>query len=104
MIFDIQYGGRLDRIEQPGKSTRTLWIPDEIIQAVAYDTPIVGWRGRHVNALRLWSARAVDSMRLDTFNSGDHLGAMSEMARAEAISKFLYPSDETPAGRELRLR
>ena len=104
VIFDIQYGGRLDRIEQPGKSTRTLWIPDEIIQAVAYDTPIVGWRGRHVNALRLWSARAVDSMRLDTFNSGDHLGAMSEMARAEAISKFLYPSDETPAGRELRLR
>ena len=43
-------------------------------------------------------------MRLDTFNSGDHLGAMSEMARAQAISKFLYPSDETPAGRELRLR
>ena len=104
VIFDIQYGGRLDRIEQPGKPTHTLWIPDETIQAVAYDTPIVGWRGRHVNALRLWSARAVDPMRLDTFNSGDHLGAMSEMARAEAISKFLYPSDETPAGRELRLR
>jgi starch phosphorylase len=104
VIFDIKYGGRLDRIEQPGKPTHTLWIPDETIQAVAYDTPIVGWRGRHVNALRLWSARAVDPMRLDTFNSGDHLGAMSEMARAEAISKFLYPSDETPAGRELRLR
>ena len=75
VIFDIQYGGRLDRIEQPGKPTHTLWIPDETIQAVAYDTPIVGWRGRHVNALRLWSARAVDPMRLDTFNSGDHLGA-----------------------------
>ena len=29
---------------------------------------------------------------------------VAEEARAEAISKFLYPSDETPAGRELRLR
>ena len=104
VVFDIHYGGHLEHIEQAGKPPQTRWIPDETIQAVAYDTPIVGWRGRHVNALRLWSARAVDPMRLDTFNSGDHLGAMSEMARAQAISKFLYPSDETPAGRELRLR
>jgi starch phosphorylase len=43
-------------------------------------------------------------MRLDAFNSGDHVGALSEQARAEAISKILYPSDQTPAGRELRLR
>ncbi|MEO6947385.1 MAG: glycogen/starch/alpha-glucan phosphorylase, partial [Nitrobacter sp.] len=104
VVFDIHYGGHLEHIEQAGKPPQTRWIPDETVQAVAYDTPIVGWRGRHVNALRLWSARAVDPMRLDTFNSGDHLGAMSEMARAQAISKFLYPSDETPAGRELRLR
>ena len=36
-------------------------------------------------------------LRFDTFNAGDHLGAFSEQARAEAISKFLYPSDATPA-------
>ena len=35
---------------------------------------------------------------------GDHVGALSEQARAEAISKILYPSDATPAGLELRLR
>jgi starch phosphorylase len=104
VVYDIVYGGRLERVEEAGKPDQTLWIPHETVQAIAYDTPIVGWRGRHVNALRLWSARAIDPMRLDTFNSGDHLGAMSEMARAQAISKFLYPSDETPAGRELRLR
>jgi starch phosphorylase len=43
-------------------------------------------------------------MRLDAFNMGDHVGALSEQARAEAISKILYPSDSTPAGLELRLR
>src|SRR5215470_17061988 len=78
--------------------------PAESVRAVAYDTPIVGWSGAYVNALRLWSARAADPMRLDVFNLGDHVGALSEQARAEAISKVLYPSDATPAGRELRLR
>jgi starch phosphorylase len=43
-------------------------------------------------------------MRLDTFNKGEHLAALSEQARAEAISKILYPSDATQAGHELRLR
>ena len=31
-------------------------------------------------------------------------GASAEEARAESICKFLYPNDESPAGRELRLR
>jgi starch phosphorylase len=74
------------------------------VQAVAYDTPIVGWRGQHVNALRLWSARSPDPLKLDAFNTGDYLGAVAEEARAESICKFLYPNDESPAGRELRLR
>ena len=72
--------------------------------AVAYDTPITGWRGRHVNTLRLWSAKASDPLRLDAFNRGDYVGAAAARVQAEAISKVLYPSDATPAGQELRLR
>src|ERR1019366_8178056 len=68
------------------------------------DTPMVGWRGRHVNTLRLWSARAPDPLRLDTFNQGDHVGALAARARANAISQVLYPSEDSPAGQELRLR
>ena len=104
VVYDVDYGGHILRIDRPDGTQKIQWVPNETIQAVAFDTPIVGWRGRHVNALRLWSARAVDPMKLETFNRGDHLGAMSEMARAEAISKFLYPSDASPAGKELRLR
>ena len=92
------------RWRRGGGHTRFVWHPDETIEAVAYDTPVVGWRGKHVNPLRLWSARAVDPLRLDVFNRGDHVGALSDQARAEALSKILYPSDETTAGRELRLR
>lgn len=101
--YRVSYGGRIERKSANGFG-QVIWIPEETIEAVAYDTPIVGWGSHHVNALRLWSARAVDPLNLNVFNSGDHLGAMSEMARAQAISKFLYPSDESPSGRELRLR
>jgi starch phosphorylase len=71
---------------------------------VAFDTPIVGWRGARVNTLRLWSAQPVDPIFLDKFNSGDHIGALEESARAEAITRVLYPADSTPSGQELRLR
>lgn len=100
VVYRVQYGGTLERDSRGQVS----WRPEETIEAVAYDTPIVGWGDHHVNALRLWSSRAVDPLNIEIFNTGNHLGAMSEMARAQAISKFLYPSDETPAGRELRLR
>src|SRR5262250_1233976 len=104
VIYDIHFGGRVETVHETGRALRHVWQPEETIEAVAYDTPVVGWRGRNVNPLRLWTARAVDPMRLDAFNRGDHVGALYEQARAEAISKVLYPSDETPAGRELRLR
>jgi starch phosphorylase len=104
VIHDIHFGGWVETTVSPTGLKRSVWHPAETIEAVAYDIPIVGWRGRHVNPLRLWSARAVDPLRLDAFNMGDHVGALSEQTRAEAISKILYPSDSTPAGQELRLR
>jgi glycogen/starch/alpha-glucan phosphorylase-like protein len=104
VIYDIHFDGWVEMTVSPTGVKRSVWHPAETIEAVAYDIPIVGWRGRHVNPLRLWSARAVDPLRLDAFNMGDHVGALSEQTRAEAISKILYPSDATPAGLELRLR
>ena len=104
IAHDIGFGGTVEAVAVSEARMRHVWKPAETIQAVAYDTPIVGWRGRHVNTLRLWSARAADPLRLDAFNRGDHVGALAERVKAESISKLLYPSDETPAGQELRLR
>jgi glycogen phosphorylase len=100
----IGFGGAVRRIERPDGSVHHVWEPAETVEAMAYDTPVVGWRGEHVNTLRLWSARAPDPLRLDTFNQGDHVGALAARARANAISQVLYPSEDTPAGQELRLR
>ncbi|HKQ09560.1 MAG TPA: glycogen/starch/alpha-glucan phosphorylase [Rhizomicrobium sp.] len=80
------------------------WQPAEAVRAEAVDTPVVGWRGKRVNTLRLWNAMAVDPIRLDAFNAGDHVGALAGEARAESLVRVLYPADSTPAGQELRLR
>jgi len=80
------------------------WQPAEAVRAEAVDTPVVGWRGRRVNTLRLWNAMAIDPIRLDAFNAGDHVGALAGEARAESLVRVLYPADSTPAGQELRLR
>jgi starch phosphorylase len=80
------------------------WQPAEQVEASAYDTPVVGWRGACVNTLRLWTAHALDPIRLDAFNAGDHVGALVEETRAESLVRVLYPADNTPAGQELRLR
>jgi len=102
--YEIGFGGAIEAVPISEAAVRHVWHPAETIEAVAYDTPSVGWRGRRVNTLRLWSARSPDPLRLDTFNHGDHAGALAEQVKAESISKVLYPSDASPAGQELRLR
>ncbi len=102
--YAIGFGGHVDMTTDSEGEEHYTWVPGETVEAVAFDTPVAGWRGAHVNTLRLWSARAPDPLRLDAFNRGDYIGALTDNVKAESISKILYPSDETPQGQELRLR
>jgi starch phosphorylase len=102
--YSVRFGGAVEYVGGTNETARGIWYPAERVLAVAYDTPLVGWRGKHVNALRLWSARATNPVQLNIFNQGDHVGATASRAEAEAISRVLYPSDATPSGLELRLR
>ncbi len=102
--YEIGFGGKVAAVQEPGKPVRQIWRPAERVLAVAFDTPMVGWRGAQVNTLRLWSAQSLDPILLDAFNSGDHIGALVESNKAEAITRVLYPADSHQAGQELRLR
>ncbi len=79
------------------------WVDYKLIVGVPHDMPIVGYGGRTVNVLRLFSARASDQFDIGIFNSGDYIRAVHEKITGESISKVLYPSDTIAAGRELRL-
>ena len=98
--YHVGFGGEVTADGAGGET----WRPAERVVAVAVDTPVVGWRGRRVNTLRLWTARPVDPLQLDAFNAGDHMGALAESNRAEALTRVLYPADSSAAGQELRLR
>jgi len=100
VVYNIHFGGSVHH-DAEGK---TSWHPSERIQAVAFDMPIAGWKGAHVNTLRLWSARQADLMNLKKFNEGDFIAAAHQQILAESLSKVLYPGDHTAEGRELRLK
>ncbi|MGE8497489.1 MAG: glycogen/starch/alpha-glucan phosphorylase [Pseudomonas sp.] len=104
VAYRIGFGGSVASHAQDDGSTRQIWHPQETVRAIAYDTPVVGWRGASVNTLRLWRARALEDLQLDRFNAGDYFGAVADEVRAESISRVLYPADTTEAGQELRLR
>jgi starch phosphorylase len=103
VAYRIGFGGGVLTLDEAGGS-RQIWQPQETVRAIAYDTPVVGWRAAAVNTLRLWRARAEENLQLDRFNAGDHFGAVAGEVRAESISRVLYPADDTEAGQELRLR
>ena len=73
------------------------------VKAVPYDLMVAGKDGVGAAVLRLWSAK-VDGIDMAMFNQGDYMRAMEEKAMAEVISKILYPADNHPEGKSLRLR
>ena len=102
--YKVGFYGHVSGDALAGTQQRHFWHPGEMMMASAADTPMVGWRGKRVNTLRLWTARALDPIHLDAFNVGDYSGALADHNRAEIISRVLYPADSTPQGQELRLR
>ena len=73
------------------------------VKAIPYDMYVSGKDGKGISVLRLWSAKA-PGLDMDMFNQGDYMRAMEQNAMAEVISKVLYPSDNHPEGKSLRLR
>jgi glycogen phosphorylase len=80
-----------------------MWLGWKIIVGVPHDMPIVGYGGRTVNCLRLYSARSSQEFDMQIFNEGDYFRAVEQKIASETISKVLYPSDSMATGRELRL-
>lgn len=74
-----------------------------VIQAVPYDMFVAGKDGKGISCLRLWSAKAPE-FDMKSFNQGDFMRSMERQAMAEVISKVLYPMDNHPEGKSLRLR
>ena len=86
------------------KDGRAHWQPAETVLAEAHDTPVIGWKGRWANTLRLWAAKPTTLFDLERFNRGDYAAAAEPEALARTLSRVLYPDDTTYQGKELRLK
>ncbi|WP_372795482.1 glycogen/starch/alpha-glucan phosphorylase [Pontiella sp.] len=95
--------GRVKKNFRPGKGSSDVWEDFQVFEAVPFDVPIIGYHVNTVNMLRLWKSQPAEGFRLDVFNQGDYVRAVEEKNWAENVSKVLYPSDYTYAGKELRL-
>ena len=73
-----------------------------ILVGTPYDRPIVGYGGRTVNTLRLWSAATHQDFNFLEFSRGDFFDAVHEKVAAESLTRVLYPDDSTPRGKGLR--
>jgi len=103
-IYAIRFGGRVHQHVDDAGRLKHDWVDTENIMAMAFDTPIPGFRNEFVNTLRLWSAKSTREFNLQVFNQGDYIAAVEERNNSEIISKVLYPNANTMQGKELRLK
>lgn len=104
VLYPVKFYGRVVNYKDEQGQQRFHWIDTEQVMAMAYDTPIPGYKTNTVNNMRLWSAKATRDFDLQYFNEGNYIKAVEEKNMTEDISKVLYPDDTTQFGRELRLK
>jgi starch phosphorylase len=104
VIYPVRFNGRVvDFVDERGVM-RHHWVDTDEVIAMAFDTPIPGYRTASTNNMRLWSAKSSRDFDLRYFNEGNYIKAVEAEAESENISRVLYPDDTTSMGKELRLK
>ncbi len=103
LCYTVNFGGQVKVIRENGRDNYK-WVNTDKVIGMAYDMPIIGYGGKTVNTLRLWSAKAVEDFSFEQFNNGDYTEAVRTKIQAENISQVLYPNDTQYMGKVLRLK
>ncbi|PWA53785.1 alpha-glucan phosphorylase, H isozyme [Artemisia annua] len=101
VVFPVRFFGHVEVLPTGSRK----WVGGEVLQALAYDVPIPGYKTKNTNSLRLWEAKAsAADFNLFQFNDGQYQTAAELHARAQQICAVLYPGDATEEGKLLRLK
>ena len=103
-MVEVQFGGYTEKYRDKDDQERVRWLPKERVMGEPCHTMVPGYKTGTVNMLRLWRARASKEFDLKLFDVGDYARAVEQKVHSENISKVLYPNDNTPQGKDLRLR
>ena len=99
----VKLGGHVDWLPDERGIHRPVWVGWRVFHGIPYDVLVAGYGTCTVGTLRLWGAVAPREFDFQIFSQGDYLKAVAERERVEAITRVLYPADDTEAGRRLRL-
>ena len=100
---EVKFGGYVKVVNENGRNHYSLE-NYQVIRAVPYDLPIVGYNNNVVNTLRIWDAEPLQHFNLDSFDKGDYQKALEQENLAKTIVEVLFPNDNHYAGKELRLK
>jgi starch phosphorylase len=103
VIHMVRFGGRVQVYREAGRELRA-WVDTDNVMAMAYDTPVPGYRNGVVNTMRLWAAKATRDFDVQKFSRGDYVEAVYSKISSEHLARVLYPNDQVAVGRELRLK
>ncbi len=100
----VKFGGNIAYGKTPDGQDRFYLENAEEVIATPYDMPIIGYETNTVNTLRLWEATSPNGFDLQLFNDMQYNRAVEKQNSAENISRVLYPNDNGPSGKTLRLK
>jgi starch phosphorylase len=103
-MIPVGFGGHTEQRRDDKGRLEVTWRPAEQVMGEPHHLLVPGYGTTTVNFLRLWRARATREFDFRLFDIGDFASAVEHKVHSETISKVLYPNDNTPQGRELRLR
>ena len=103
-LIPVGFGGHTEQTKDDKGRLHVAWRPGEQVMGEPYHLLVPGYGTTTVNFLRLWRARSTREFDFRLFDIGDYTKAVEQKVHSETISKVLYPNDNTPQGRELRLR
>ena len=98
---EVKFEGRIED-SWDGDYHHVKHVDANVVEAIPYDMYVSG-KGKGVSRLRLWASKKPE-LDMTLFNQGSYIKAMEQSAMAEAITKVLYPADNSPEGKSLRLR
>ena len=104
LAVTVKFGGNIAYGKTPDGQPRFYIENAEEVIATPYEMPIVGYDTKTVNTLRLWEASSPNGFDLQLFNNMEYNRAVERQNSAENISRVLYPNDNGPSGKALRLK
>lgn len=103
-MVEVKLGGRTEHYTDEQGYYHVRWVPGQTVLGEPYHTMLPSYKTGTVNMLRLWRARASQEFDFQLFDTGDYARAVEQKTYTENITKVLYPNDNTPQGKELRLK